>query len=58
MRRNAAMHIQDCFGLSQRKACKFLAAARSTVRYAASKTKDGQLLDAMKSVVSKYPKAG
>ena len=58
MRRNATMHIQDCFGLSQRKACKFLAAARSTVRYVVSKTKDDQLLEAMKSVVSKYPRAG
>jgi hypothetical protein len=34
------------------------AAARSTVRYVISKTKDDQLLEAMKSVVSKYPKAG
>jgi hypothetical protein len=54
---NATMHIQDCFGLFQRKACKFLAAARSTVRYVVSKTKDDQLLEAKKSVVSKYPRA-
>lgn len=58
MRRNATMHIQDCFGLSQIKACKFLAAARSTVRYVVSKTKDDQLLEAMESVFSKYLRAG
>ena len=58
MRRRTAQHIQKHFGLSQRKACRFLAVARSTARYIINESKDDSLLELMKSVVSKYPKAG
>lgn len=51
-------HVQKHFGLSQRKTCKFLAVARSTARYIGNKSKADSLLELMKTVVVKYPKAG
>lgn len=58
MRRKVIEHIQKHFGLSQGKDCKFLAVARSTARYIGNKSKDDSLLELMKTVVAKYPKAG
>lgn len=48
-------HVQKHFGLLQRKTCKFLAVARSTI---GNKLKGDSLLEQMKSVVAKYQKAG
>ena len=51
MRRKVIEHVQKHFGLSQRKTGKFL--KHSTVYW-----KQIKILELMKSVIAKYPKAG
>lgn len=56
-RRLAAGHLQDGFGVSQRRACHALGAARSSVRYV-SERGDDPIREPLRAVAARRPRYG
>lgn len=58
-KREAVVHLEDKFQVSQRRACKSLAQPRSTQRYVCRQSgKDAVLVGELRRFASKHPRAG
>lgn len=58
MKRTAIEYVQNHFGLSERKACRVLAVARTTARYKNKPNDDDRILGLIKAITAKYPRYG
>ena len=57
-RRDAVVHVCQEHGVSQRRACKVLAADRSSVRYKSIRPDDAYLRDAIKKMAAERRRFG
>lgn len=57
-RRAAVLHLQERFGFSQRRACRLVGAARSTVRYRRRGSDDAALRDRLRELATERPRFG
>jgi len=57
-KRDAILHVQAAFEVSQRRACKVLAVDRSSVRYRSIRPDDGHLREKIRSVASERRRFG
>jgi len=57
-KRDAVLHVQAAFEVSQRRACKVLAVDRSSVRYRSIRPDDGHLREKIRSVASERRRFG
>jgi putative transposase len=57
-RRAAAAHVQERFGLSQRRACRLIGTARSTVRYLGRRRDDAALRGRLRDLAAQRPRFG
>ena len=57
-RRLAAAHVQNAFGVSERRATEVLRIHRSTARYKAQPDRSGELRDRMRRLAVECPRAG
>ena len=56
--RKTADYVIRRFGLSQRKACRFLSVSRTALRYVRKKKDDGKILHEIKRILSRHPRSG
>jgi putative transposase len=56
--RRAVAHLEEAFGMSERRACKAIGCCRMTVRYESTRSDNGDLRERMKAIAHERRRFG